>query len=510
MRKTILALSAIILTVTAFAQKDVKKYNERAAEVKKEIWDAAAAPFDVKTVPAELNNESAVIIARSFEIINSAKFRFKFSLFGMGGTERLKYITTMHEKVKINDKSALEEYATIEYKKKLDKSVTIGFAKLYDKMETYVGAKIIKPDGKIITVNTDEEVMTKNEDKNKQGKLAISDLQVGDILDYYVRVEELQENKTEKQGPYTFVMGGEYPMMNYNVRLQLDEKVGIEYISANGAPAFKESKNADGDIILELSQSNLPKFESSLWTNAARQRPYISLQYKFIYKSMDASTHFNRGEVKKGTITGDLVDEFKKDFGRTIRYPMPNARLLSPLYGEVLDYFGGKKKIKEIPEDSVIKVTYDLWKYQTFADFSSTQINISNDANYRQANSILAAFYLKQALQFLDIKSDIVLVCPRFGVSLKNVLEYSDFEGMVRINSDKPTWLCFDDIVTRFNEIPQRYQGEEAVLLQLDKAKRTYEFTDKRIVIPITSADKNVVGEQLNVSLQPAICSNWL
>ena len=127
MRKLIVLLTTVTLTITGFAQKDSKKYKERAEEVKKEIWETTNVPFDVKTVPTELNNESAVVIARSFEIINSAKFRFKISLFGMGGAERLKYITTLHEKVKINDKSALEDYATLEYKKKLDKSVCITF-----------------------------------------------------------------------------------------------------------------------------------------------------------------------------------------------------------------------------------------------------------------------------------------------------------------------------------------------------------------------------------------------
>ena len=40
----------------------------------------------------------------------------------------------------------------------------------------------------MIEVNPDEEeVLTNDSKKDKEGKIAIPDLQVGDILDYYIR-----------------------------------------------------------------------------------------------------------------------------------------------------------------------------------------------------------------------------------------------------------------------------------------------------------------------------------
>src|SRR5690242_17545390 len=117
MLKTFIALLLIAPAVTTIAQKQEIKYNDRAAEIQKEIWDNSSAPFKVTQVPAEMNNESAVIIARSFEVINSAKSKLKF---GLGFTQRITYQTTIHERVKINDKAALDDYSTLEYTKKLD------------------------------------------------------------------------------------------------------------------------------------------------------------------------------------------------------------------------------------------------------------------------------------------------------------------------------------------------------------------------------------------------------
>ena len=251
-------LSACIF-LNASAQKDDKDYKQRTHDIQAEIWNNPSQPFIVKTIPASMDSESAVIIATSFDVVNSAKMKMKWS--ALTSVQRMFYQTTYHERVKINDKAALDDYSTLEYQKKLDRTFSAGFVKVYNKTETYIGAKIIKPDGKEIIVNTDEEVLTNDEHKKKEGKLAISDLQIGDILDYYLRIEKLQEVLTEVQGPYTFFLGGDYPILYQSIRLQLDEKTGVEYVNANGAPAFKESRDDDNNIVLSLEQKKFLKYK---------------------------------------------------------------------------------------------------------------------------------------------------------------------------------------------------------------------------------------------------------
>jgi hypothetical protein len=476
---------------TSFAQKVDVSYTQRSAEIQKEIWDNPIAPFKILEIPAEMNNESAVIIASSFEVINSAKSRLKW---GLGVTQRITYQTTLHERVKINDKAALDDYSTIEYTKKLDRTYTHGFSKIYNKTETYIGVKIIKADGTQIIVNTDEEVLTKDETKDKEGKLAISNLQVGDILDYYIRVEKLQEANNAVQGPYTFVMGGEHPILYYSARLQLDEHVGVEYISANGAPSFKENINENDDIVLELEQKNLPKFQSTLWTSPYRQYPYIALQYKFVSKSEDSHSHFNRGEVKHGYLSDDLVDQFKKvvqnPAGLVNTYPLTLTQ----------NYFGGAKKMKAIPQDSIVNVLYNAWRYNAFCSFSSENINMSNDINYSYANSLIGAINMSKMLSTLKIDNTIYLVCSRNSTSLKNVMGIGDFDALVKVTAGKQYWLSFDDIVTQFNEIPARFQGEDAITMEAQQEKWNINYYVGRGKVPVTTAGDNIIEESLNVN----------
>lgn len=477
---------------SAFSQRDEKAYRQRSQEVQSEIWNNVPQPFSVKTTAADMNNESAVIIATSFDVINSAKARLKFSGLGFGAVQRMYYQTTFHERVKINDKAALDDYSTLEYQKKLDKTVSAFFMKVYNKMDTYIGAKIIKPDGKEIIVNTDEEVLTKNETKRKEGKLAIPDLQTGDILDYYLRTEKMQEYSAEIQGPYTFFLGGDYPILYQNIRLQLDEKSGVEYISANGAPAFKESRDNDDNIILALDQKNLPKLQSSIFTSPYRQYPYISVQYMFVTKGTDANTHFNRGEVKHGLLSNDLLDQFKKILQNQM-LPVDYSA-----YNITTGYFGGEKKIKDIPEDSLVKVLYNAWRHETFCSLPTTNINISNDNNYATANSLVAAINISRMLRKMKIDHELVLVCPRTSNKLKDVMNLTDFEGMIHVNLKKSYWLSFYDIVTQFNEIPARLQGEDGIVFKAEvNAKQLAYYESGGIKIPITDAGKNTETENI-------------
>lgn len=484
--KRILIAALCFLSINVFAQKDENKYRERAEEVKTEIWGNPAPQFKVKTIPEEMNNESAVIIARYFEIINSSKLKLKFSLF-LGRANRLSYRTTMHERVKINDKAALEEFSTIEYQKKLDKTASYGFSKLYNKMASYIGAKIVKPDGKEIIVNTDEEVLTKNKTKDKEGKLAISDLQIGDILDYYIRIEEMQETGAEAQGPYSFVMGGEYPLLHYQVRLQIDDKCTVKYITANGAPSFRETTTDDGDFLLEFTQKNLPKLEGQMWTSAWRQVPYLILTYTYTGK---------RGEVKKGFLSDDILKTLKTNQLPYYGPPYLNVEPVNIVY----KHFGGKKKVKDFPADTIAKVLFDAWKFVAFCSFPTDNIDMSNDVNYRSGAGVGTAAGFSYYLRQLEIDHEIVLVCSRYSSSIKNVMTLGDFDGIIRLNNGK-SWISFDDIVTQFNEIPARFQGEDAITLKPEVEKRSVSFYESKTKVPVTTSTDNINIENISVSL---------
>ena len=497
MKQSLLLVTFIVLSAPLFAQsaKEKQAYADEAAVLQKQIWDNQTPEFKSATIPANLNKESAVILARSFSLSRSSTGKFKFG-HAISFTTRTKKFSIYHERVKINDKTALESFSTLEYQKILNKTTSSGFAKFLDVNNTYVGAKVVKPAGKEIVVNTSEEVLTKNESKDKQGKLAIPDLQVGDVLDYYICKEDIadkDEGNSYKDNDNLIFLADEYPVMYYSIDFQFNKKIKIKTIYANGASHFDINSNEDGDQLYSLKLHNIPKYKSQLWTSALRQYPYIEIgsSYNDDLDKIIEKNHFTSNPMFQAHkyVFEDNFKEFQFPF--------------NDLLDKLKDFYKDKKTLRSTPSDSIAKTLYAVWKFSTFCKYiGSGGEGDASDYKERQASSKLNTINMCMALTDQKIDHDIILVTSRFTNSLDNAFNYQDFDALIRINGDKPTYMCFDNMATQYNEIPERYQGEKVIVLHPKRrSKSEYEFTESEGILPVTPSEKNSVTEQLNVSL---------
>jgi len=496
MNKTLFALiSFLLINLVAVAQtKDEKIYKERAAEIQDEVWNNADKAFEAKVAPEKYKNESAVVLAKSVEVTNSTKRKFKMiTIFG-GTVKQYKYFTTLRERVLINDKSALEDFSTLNYKKIADNSVRAGALRFKDISKTFIGVKIFKQAGKVINISPDdEEVLTRNTDKDKEGKLAIPDLQIGDILDYYIRIEEVVEVTTEVRGPDLFFLGGEYPILYYNVKYILDKKCGADIMSMNGAKPMSETTNSDDDILLEFTEKDLPKINSTLWTSQPRQIPYHVVRYGFSGANIIAE----KGEVSRGPFTAiykkNLKDRFINQIaGRVIDFSPEKA---------MEEYFGGKKIVKDLPPDSIVNYLYNYFHWIQYGSFSN--MDVSNQRNYNTMNWYNLAVTYSELLRDYDIENDIVIVCNRNSGRLQEVFGIGDFETFVKVNSGgKYTWICFNDFFQNTGQLAANYQGEDALILTRGGKDRKpkYEDLEAPLKLPVSKSSENVLAENLNVT----------
>ena len=177
---TLLLLAIIALPTLAFDDNDYQKFVK---EVKEDVWKKDLPQFKNRTVPEQYKNESAVILARYEELSIDLSKKFNFFAFA-----NLKQNTANHLRrylVKINDKAALDNYSTFDFRT-YDRS--FNDLLLREDHRTVLGVRVIKPDGTIKEVSSDE-YQDANEGKKgqeKRAKLAVPDLQVGDMLDYFV------------------------------------------------------------------------------------------------------------------------------------------------------------------------------------------------------------------------------------------------------------------------------------------------------------------------------------
>jgi len=497
MKHFLLTIIFLFSTGLLFAQDDAT-YAAKAAELQKEIWGTTTPEFKATTIPANLNKESAVVLARSFSLQRTSSGRIKFMIITASGTTHTVKIRTYHERVKINDKVALEAFSSIEYQKKLDKTVNLLIARFTKTNSTYIGAKIIKPDGKEIIVNTSEEVLLKNESKDKEGKLAISGLEVGDILDYYVStsdIDETMQGDSFAANDNLFYLVDEYPVLYYSLNFQFNKKTQVRFINANGAPAFTQSTNDDGDQILSLELHNIPKYQNQLWTSPLRQYPYVEVGSSFT-ASFNNYGNSEKKEDPNLSRFDNLKVKFEKEFAEESGFDV--------LGKKTREYFKSNKNYKTTPIDSACKIFYDEWKFSVFCTYQGDELDNIDYVNYRTARSLFATILNAMQLTDMNIDYDVLLVASRKSNSLDNVFLDNDFNALIRINKPRVMYMAFDDVTNQFNEIPERFQGEKVVVLTPKRHNALkYTFTESSETLPVIPAEQNTFEGKLQVSLLP-------
>jgi len=472
--------------------KAEKRYKERAADVQQEVWGMTDNAFNVTTVPDKYKDESAVIIARSITINVPASH--VQPTIGSAPQRQYKYYKTYRERVLIQDKSALEEYSTLAYKKVAGDLTTQNWIdKDGNTTKTYVGAKIYKQGGKIVTVNSlDEEVIIQGANKEKKGKIAIPDLQIGDIIDYYFRTEQSEEGAATVQGPTAYFLADLHPILYYAVHYDLNRKCGIDLMSVNGANKLRDSIGKDDDLLIGFTERDLPKISSKLWTSLARAIPYYIIRYGFV--GGGASLIAKAGEIQRGPYADIYKDNLKKTF-----YIMARTADKSP-NKSMLDYFGGKKTTRDLPADSIANYFYNYYRWSQYGTF--TNMEITNERNDNGMNPYTAAVSFTEMLKLHDISSDLVLVSDRFSQRLQDVFSAGDFDVLVKVKEDsKLTWFSFNSFFQDAGKITANFQGEKALLLTREGGKLAkFKDTEEPLTLPVSKSSDNTSVENLTVN----------
>ncbi len=428
MKVFILSASIIISSALSVAQaqiKEAEKYHKESEDIRKEVWAWNKPQFKVKTVPAQYEKASKVVIAHHTELSADSRSKLAFYGFGFGGKKEQSITEIVREVVKLNDKTAVSEYSELSF---TQFERTSGFLSS-NKSTSYLGVRVIKPNGSIKEINTDEIVLTKDVSSQKKAKVAIADLQPGDILDYFIATQQSLTNDMSNK-PYRILLFDDAPILSLSFHAQLGKKYAIEYRSYNGAPELQVSKNDDNDIIVDVEKSNLPPFETALWVAPSLQLPFIrmniSLGYKGMYsKYMDTK---KPGEVSKNADS----EEFLQDKASTLSTTYYNGYWMKAAKSE---YDGieesAKKKakqaninFKELSDEEKAAQLYYTLRFTKMLNFTiddlADKINVG-DGYY---NGL--AFPLFCTLKAAGLQPAIMVSNRRTGTRMSELMDASD------------------------------------------------------------------------------------
>ena len=445
-----------------------------SAQDKKEIeelaWPANDPYAAINKIPEKWKNESAVVIVRNEYYSFSAPA-----------------LVTIRKRVMLLDQAAVKQYSEFSVSERVKFRVQIFFGTHEKKVTDIIGIKVVKPDGTEKIVDVAKESV-KTDDKVK---IAVPNLEVGDIIDFYYNTTLEMDTKQED------ILADEYPTMNLKIALKADNRYAVNLNSFNGAPAIKEI-NSKGETTYELTAADIEKASYSRWYYPMAEMP----AYKFHVKLRESGNQakFTRAFVpeKKGTINKVITKEDVLKYYDNKLWAFGNV-------GEVKKYI--KEKGITTDEEKVIEAYY-YCRHQYYTRY--IEAILAEDAKIFNAAELYGypivldtdKRFVQHFMAFLKenkIKYDVIVATPRENGPIKDMLTQPNIVLTIKVLTKEPIYLQFFESYNTPGTIDYRIEGTDAYALKVPNfAKGT---AIENTTLPKSNYKDNTIVQKANITL---------
>lgn len=475
MPKFLLSL-LLALSITGFSQSK----EELAA--KEFFWGAKDTYKNSSNIPEKWTNESAVIIYKNVN--------YDFHSFGKSVT----YTNSIRKRIKLLDKAAVEEFSEFKFTKRFRSSK--GLFSWKQKGNTFVGVKVVKPDGTETEIDVEEEAV----EVDGETKLAISNLEVGDIIDYYYyRVEPFKSIYAFGFDPVETSLGEDYPIMDLKLYFETENDFFINFNSYNGAPDLKQITSEKRNVRrYELTESNIAKSEYTRWFYPLVESPSYKFQVYFARsgKFEDRALAFlpeDEDIIKTHVTKEEVLDLYDNRF-------KPDGDI-----GDVKDFF--RKKTFDNDAHKVTAAFYYMRHYYltrfvegffikeakiTSYPFMVYGSNIVFIQNEKQFIRHFTEFLKRQKIDY-----EIVVGQKRYDGPLEDLLIERNVNVMVKVNTPTPLYASYFGPHTTINEFPPLLENTEVYLLSASRNRIDQVATGK---LPTSTYQQNETKKEMTIS----------
>lgn len=485
----LLFFSLAIYSTVSFAQNVIDEdFLDVIEKNATPIWDQAAAQFSSNAVPSKYTKESAVIFGfkRDLSIDKKSKFGFLSK-----GERSLVFYENVRFKIKLNDKNAVNAFTEFYFR--------------YSDKEDGFSAKVYKNNGITSKVNLADAVKVESTSsvpeffksffdqevngQNRYYKVAIPDLEPGDILEYVSITKsklDVRGNGIIQFSPQYELCAKKYPILFNQIAIETDDKSYFKALSKNGAPEFKKEAAANSDFFrFVFTDTDRPTEKDVNFINAYRQQPFTKFQVIYSNKEdVKGVLIGTKGEIKSKFSKEDLAKKAWEDYSQTGDYFMGGATIQT----YVNNLWSDLKKIgaKDWTEKEYIKnVYYRLRNMVMFRD------------NYLSDQT--AAYLFGSLLYQRDIKSDLIISVSNSIGDLNDILFDNEIRYVTRVGKD--FYFNFTDH-SNPGELVESLLGSQAYIIQ-EPEKKSGNQVIQPITLPDAPADQNTGVFEMTVSLNP-------
>lgn len=420
-------LTAFLLASIGVQAQTIKEEVALAAEKNMApVWAENDADFNNNREPEKWRGFSAVILAQ--------KTKFVFDDASRG--DKLNVYETGRRKIKLLDKGSVSTYSEFYFRKG---HTNDGFA-----------LHIIKQDGQVDTVSLTTAVLVEDlgdvpslftpyfdkqrtvKDNSKSAnvyfKLAVSNLEPGDIIDYCYTVyndNDVTRMNSLEFDPIYYVCHREYPVMAQKFMISTDEKSYVNSKSLNGAPEFTEAV-ANGFRNFTWEDRDREKVKDTRWVNEYMVLPTVKFQ--IIYSKKDNAEELfisNRGELKTAITPEELARKVNRIYekmdasgGRKVTQDNIIANYTTSLLSST-EYYLRKTEAYDISDDEFIKRVYYITRH-LYGIYD------------KQLGSQYFAYIMLEKLKKKNIPAQLVVTTSSSITEMKNVIFGTELEWLVK------------------------------------------------------------------------------
>ncbi len=477
--KSLLLLFIVICISTSVFGQATKE------SIKMRMWESGDPDFEITEIPEKWKDEPAVILATSTE--------YEFKKQGMSSKiNKDRYYRT---RINILDKSALENFSEFAF---FDEQKDFSWSR----DGNFFGVKIIKPDGTEIEIDVDEAVQMQKFKNSKEKrvidegykKLAIPELEIGDIIDYYyVYINTVSTKYSGKSNRFEFnpviiTLNDDYPIIKGKISFLPERKCFINLSVSNGAPKPVRKTRNNKDVFV-IEYCDLEKLKTELWTYPYRQYPTLKFQVIIApsYISANEKHFLGYPEILKTSVENEEY-----------------IRLLNLMTVYMLDHNGmkeaglkfvTKQRKSENPEMLIEDLFYFFRHYLYFRNHYG--LAYPNYYYYDRFDFIEA---FSKILTEKEIEHFVFLGVPKFIGTIDSAVILKEVVPGIRVNlENKEVYIFNPDLHSVFGEGKYTLEGTKIIEKKMDHNKKE-SFSLVFDSIPLSNCSDNYQFDSIYVS----------
>ncbi len=364
---------------------------------------------------------------------------------------------------------------------------------------SFLGIRVIKQDGteRIVdlknktTLTVQEERGRRTPDEQNKYKIAIEDLEPGDIIDFFqVNINTFRQIDLNKHAinPVYIFLQEEFPVEKGKIEFLGHNGIYLNMKSMNGAPEPIRT-STENTYKYEIEYSGKDRIRGAHWSSLFRDVPHVKFQVILFPRMLESGRSYFIG--REGIAKTRIID---REYEEMVNYLFKHRTNLRNQANRFARWHRRQSDVNHIAEDLFYFLRHQL--YFTTINYYGYQVPthyMYDEYDFINAFSI--------GLWRARVPYEIVVGMNKQMGTPGDALFFSELTFAIRVFiDDEPVYIFSPEVSCVFGQQHNQLEGTEAIAWQVERRGPT---TRKNISIPLEPYPTNFQKDTLHISLAP-------